>query len=40
MGRSVGETRSPVLPLDSEVKALVKGTLKSIGVLEEEPRGW
>ena len=40
MGRSVGETRSPVLPLDSEVKDLVKGTLKSIGVLEEEPRGW
>ncbi|MFC1491942.1 dihydrodipicolinate synthase family protein [Nitrospinota bacterium] len=40
MGRPVGETRSPIMPLDSEMKALVKGTLESLGILEEEPRGW
>jgi dihydrodipicolinate synthase/N-acetylneuraminate lyase len=40
MGRPVGQTRKPILPLTSEAKAHVKETLKSLGVMDEEPRGW
>ena len=40
MGRPVGETRKPILPITPEAKAHVKETLKSLGVLETEPRGW
>ncbi len=40
MGRPVGETRKPILPISSEAKGHVKEMLKSLGVLEAEPRGW
>ncbi|MBI2131857.1 MAG: dihydrodipicolinate synthase family protein [Candidatus Tectomicrobia bacterium] len=40
MGRPVGETRKPILPLDAEAKKEVERGLASLGVLEEEPRGW
>ena len=40
MGRPVGETRKPVLPLNQEAKEHTRETLESMGVLESEPRGW
>ncbi len=40
MGRSVGETRKPILPLDADAKVRARKTLESLGVLESEPRGW
>ena len=40
MGRPVGLSRKPVLPLTAEAKAHVKESLKRLGVLDTEPRGW
>jgi len=40
MGRPVGQTRKPILPLTPEEKSHVKETLKSVGVFDEEPHGW
>ena len=39
MGRPVGQTRRPMLPLTSEAKVQVEETLKSLSVIDEEPRG-
>ncbi len=40
MGRPVGQTRKPILPPTPEEKSQIKETLKSLGVFDEEPRGW
>ena len=40
MGRPVGETRKPILPLDDDAKAHTRTTLESLGVFENEPSGW
>ena len=40
MGRPVGETRKPILPLDADAKAHTRKTLEALGILENEPRGW
>ena len=40
MGRPVGETRKPILPLDDDAKAHTRKTLESLGVFENEPSGW
>ncbi len=40
MGRPVGETRKPILPLNSDEKVHVKETLTSLSILEEEHHGW
>jgi len=40
LGRPVGGTRKPVLPLNDEAKAHTLETLESLGIMESEPRGW
>ena len=40
MGRPVGKTRLPILPLTDEAKAKVRKDLENLGVLDREPRGW
>ena len=40
MGRPVGRTRKPILPLSPEKRVEVQDTLKALGVLDEEPHGW
>ena len=40
MGRPVGQSRKPILPLNSEAKSNVKESLKRLGVLDTEPCGW
>ncbi len=40
MGRPVGQTRKPIQPPNAGTKAHVQEVLKSLGVLEAEPRGW
>lgn len=40
MGRPVGECRKPIPSLTSDAKRHVKKSLKSLGVLDEEPRRW
>lgn len=40
MGRPVGETRKPILPLDDDAKAHTRTTLESLGIFESEPSGW
>lgn len=40
MGRSVGETRKPILPLGDDAKAHTRKTLESLGIFENEPSGW
>ena len=40
MGRPVGETRKPILPLDNDAKAHTRKTLESLGIFENEPLGW
>ena len=40
MGRPVGETRKPILPLDDAAKAHTRKTLESLGIFENEPSGW
>lgn len=40
MGRPIGLPRKPIQPLTSEAKAHIEETLKRLGILDEEPRGW
>ncbi len=40
MGRPAGQARKPIQPLTPEAKIHLKETLKSLGILDEEPRGW
>jgi 4-hydroxy-tetrahydrodipicolinate synthase len=40
MGRPVGLTRKPILPLTAEEKAWVKAELTELNVFETEPHGW
>ena len=40
MGRPVGETRKPILPLDDDAKVHARKTLESLGIFENEPSGW
>jgi dihydrodipicolinate synthase/N-acetylneuraminate lyase len=40
MGRPVGITRKPILPPTPEAKAHIRETLKALGVLDGEPKGW
>ncbi len=40
LGRPVGPTRLPILPLPDEAKTKVRKDLKTLGVLDREPRGW
>lgn len=40
LGRPVGQTRLPILPLSDEAKAKTREDLQKLGVLEQEPHGW
>ncbi len=40
MGRPVGPTRLPILSLTDEAKAKVRKDLETLGILDQEPRGW
>ncbi len=40
MGREVGETRSPIMPLSAEATEALRRELADVGVLDEEPHGW
>jgi 4-hydroxy-tetrahydrodipicolinate synthase len=40
MGRPVGDTRLPILPLDQAARERLRERLEEYGVLEEEPHGW
>lgn len=40
LGRPVGGTRKPVLPLKEELMAHTRETLESLGIMDSEPRGW
>lgn len=40
MGRPVGITRKPILPLNDAGKARVRKELEALGVLDGEPHGW
>lgn len=40
MGRPVGTTRLPVMPLSEEAERKLKTSLEALGVLDEEPHGW
>ncbi len=40
MGRPVGRTRKPILPLDAAGFKRVEAGLESLGILSEEPHGW
>lgn len=40
MGRPVGQTRLPLLPLSEEAKAKARKDLEKLGILAQEPRGW
>lgn len=40
MGRPVGPTRLPILPLTDDAKAKVRADLEALRVLDHEPRGW
>jgi dihydrodipicolinate synthase/N-acetylneuraminate lyase len=40
MGRPAGQARKPIQPLTPEAEMRLKETLKSLGILDEEPRGW
>jgi 4-hydroxy-tetrahydrodipicolinate synthase len=40
MGRPCGKTRLPIVPLDAEKKAILRGRLEELGILEQEPHGW
>jgi 4-hydroxy-tetrahydrodipicolinate synthase len=40
MGRPVGPTRLPILPLTDEAKEKAREALQKLGILEQEPHGW
>lgn len=40
MGRPVGQTRKPILPLTDEAKVRAREGLRKLGILEQEPHGW
>jgi 4-hydroxy-tetrahydrodipicolinate synthase len=40
LGRPVGQTRLPILPLSDEAKAKTREDLRKLGILESEPHGW
>jgi 4-hydroxy-tetrahydrodipicolinate synthase len=40
MGRPVGSTRLPVMPLSEEAERRLEEQLRALGVLDEEPLGW
>ena len=40
LGRQVGQTRLPILPLSDEAKAKTREALQKLGILESEPHGW
>jgi 4-hydroxy-tetrahydrodipicolinate synthase len=40
LGRPVGQTRLPILPLTEEAKAKAKKDLENLGIFEREPSGW
>tara|TARA_R110002049_G_scaffold295226_1_gene482427 strand:+ start:128 stop:1039 length:912 start_codon:yes stop_codon:yes gene_type:complete len=40
LGRPVGITRKPIMPLDEAAKARAKRLLEELGVMDSEPHGW
>ena len=40
MGRPVGKTRLPIMPLQEDEKLHLRNELKALGILDQEPHGW